>query len=148
MESGLTFSSPAARKLGSMSSLTIPKSHRDLLEAPIPATLATVGPSGHPQLTAVWVVLDGDVIVTSLAGIRQKLKNLVARPLATVFVIDPANPYRTLEVRCDVAVEPDPELATLKRVLSAYGTDLTSFEAPLEGRVTVTLRPVHVVALG
>jgi PPOX class probable F420-dependent enzyme len=92
----------------SMSSRTIPKSHRDLLEAPVPVTLATVGPSGHPQLTAVWVVLDGDVIVTSLAGIRQKLKNLMARPLATVFVIDPANPYRTLEVRCDVTIEPDP----------------------------------------
>ena len=131
-----------------MSLRTIPKSHRDLLEAPVPVTLATVGPSGHPQLTAIWVVLDGEVIVTSLAGIRQKLKNLVARPLATVFVIDPANPYRTLEVRCDVTIEPDPELATLVKVLTAYGMDLASFDAPLEGRVTVTLRPVHVVALG
>jgi PPOX class probable F420-dependent enzyme len=131
-----------------MSIETIPTSHRDLLEAPIPLTLATLGPSGHPQVTAVWVVLDGDVLVTSLAGIRQKLKNLVARPQATVFVIDPSNPYRTLEVRCDVTIEPDPELATLSKVLTAYGTDLASFDAPLEGRVTVTLHPVHVVALG
>ena len=131
-----------------MSSSTIPTSHRDLLEAPIPVTLATIGPSGHPQLTAVWVVLEGDVIVTSLAGIRQKLKNLEERPLATVFVMDPANPYRTLEVRGDVTIEPDPELATLERVITAYGTDLASFDAPLEGRVAVTLRPVHVVALG
>jgi len=132
----------------SMSSIPIPTSHRDLLEAPIPVTLATVGPTGYPQLTAVWVVLEGDVIVTSLAGIRQKLKNLRERPLATVFVVDPANPYRTLEVRCDVTVESDPELATLVKVLSAYGMDLASFDAPLEGRVTVTLRPVHAVALG
>jgi PPOX class probable F420-dependent enzyme len=131
-----------------MSRIPIPTLHRDLLEAPIPVTLATVGPTGHPQLTAVWVVLEGDVIVTSLAGIRQKLKNLTERPLATVFVIDPVNPYRTLEVRCDVTVESDPELATLVRVLSAYGMDLASFDAPLEGRVTVTLRPVHAVALG
>jgi PPOX class probable F420-dependent enzyme len=131
-----------------MSKKTIPMSHRDLLEAPVPVTLATVGPTGHPQLTAVWVVLEGELIVTSLAGIRQKLKNLRERPLATVFVIDPANPYRTLEVRCDVSIEPDPELATLVKVLSAYGTDLASFEAPLEGRVTVTLSPVHAVALG
>jgi PPOX class probable F420-dependent enzyme len=131
-----------------MVSRTVPASHRDLLEAPIPVTLATVGPTGHPQLTAVWVVLEGDVIVTSLAGIRQKLKNLEERPLATVFVIDPANPYRTLEVRGDVTIEPDPELATLERVVTAYGADMATFEAPLEGRVTVTLRPVHVVALG
>ena len=97
---------------------------------------------------AVWVVLEGNNLVTSLAGIRQKLKNLVARPQATVFVIDPSNPYRTLEVRCDVTIEPDPDLGTLSKVLRAYGTDLASFQAPLEGRVRVTLNPVHAVALG
>jgi PPOX class probable F420-dependent enzyme len=131
-----------------MTTETIPASHRDLLESPIPVTLATLSPTGHPQLTAVWIVLEGNDLVTSLAGIRQKLKNLTARPQATVFVIDPSNPYRTLEVRCDVAVEPDPELATLSKVLSAYGTDLASFDAPLEGRVAVILHPIHVVALG
>ena len=111
-------------------------------------TLATVGPTGHPQLSAVWVVPEGEAIVTSLSGTRQKLKNLRAHPQATVFVVDPANPFRTLEVRGDVTIEPDPELATLKKVLAAYGTDLASFEAPLEGRVTVTLHPTHVVTLG
>jgi PPOX class probable F420-dependent enzyme len=126
----------------------IPSSHRDLLESAAPVALATVGPSGHPQVTAIWAVLDGDTIVTSLAGVRQKLKNVVARPQATVFVIDPANPYRTLEVRADVTIEPDPELATLQRVLAAYGTDLASFPGPLEDRTTVTLHPTRVVALG
>jgi PPOX class probable F420-dependent enzyme len=131
-----------------MTTEIIPTSHRDLLESPIPVTLATLSPTGHPQLTAVWVVLEGDGLVTSLAGIRQKLKNLTARPQATVFVIDPSNPYRTLEVRCDVTIEPDPDLGTLSKVLRAYGTDLASFEAPLEGRVAVMLHPSHVVALG
>jgi PPOX class probable F420-dependent enzyme len=126
----------------------IPSSHRDLLESAAPVALATVGLSGHPQVTAIWAVLDGDTIVTSLAGVRQKLKNVVARPQATVFVIDPANPYRTLEVRADVTIEPDPELATLQRVLAAYGTDLASFPGPLEDRTTVTLHPTRVVALG
>jgi hypothetical protein len=65
-----------------------------------------------------------------------------------VFAIDPANPYRTLEVRGDVTIEPDPELATLKKVLAAYGTDLASFDGPLEDRVAVILRPTRVVALG
>jgi PPOX class probable F420-dependent enzyme len=126
----------------------IPTSHRDLLEAPIPVALATVGSDGYPQVTAIWAVLDGDNIVTSLAGVRQKLKNLRAHPKATVFVADPANPYRTLEVRGDVTIEPDPDLTTLKKVLAAYETDLESFDAPLEGRTTVTLRPTRVVAIG
>jgi PPOX class probable F420-dependent enzyme len=127
---------------------TIPASHRDLLEAPIPAALSTIGPTGYPQVTALWVILEGDTVVTSLAGVRQKLKNLRSVPRAAVFVIDPANPYRTLEVRGDVTIDPDPELTTLKKVLAAYGTDLASFPGPLEDRTTVTLRPTHVVAQG
>ena len=126
----------------------LPASHRDLLESTDPVTLATVGPTGYPQVTAIWVILDGDLIVTSLAGSRQKLKNLQARPQGTVFVADPGNPYRTLEVRGDVTIEPDPEFETLKRVLAAYGTDLASFPGSLDGRVAVTLRPTRVVALG
>lgn len=131
-----------------VASAQIPSSHLDLLEAPIPVSLATVGPTGHPQVTAIWAFLDGGNVVTSLAGIRQKLKNMQARPQATVFVIDPTNPFRTLELRADVTIEPDPELTTLKRVLADYGTDLASFPGPLEDRTTVTLRPTHVVALG
>ena len=126
----------------------IPLSHRDLLEAPIPVALATVGPTGHPQVTAIWAFIDGDTVVTSLAGTRQKLKNLRRRPQAAMFVFDPASPYRTLEVRGDVVIEPDPELATLVKVLGAYGMDLESFPGPLEDRTTVTLHPNHVVAQG
>jgi PPOX class probable F420-dependent enzyme len=131
-----------------MDDRTIPDSYRDLLDAPIPVALATIGPTGHPQVTAIWAFLDGDTVVTSLAGIRQKLKNLQVRPQATVFVVDPANPYRTLEIRGDVTIQPDPELATLVKVLNAYGTDLASFQGPLEDRTTITLHPTHVVARG
>ena len=131
-----------------MAGTTIPTTHRDLLEAPIPVALATIGPTGHPQVTAIWAILDGDLIVTSLSGGRQKLKNLTAHPQATVFAIDPGNPYRTLEVRGDVIIEPDPELTTLVRVLDAYNTDLASFGGPTEDRGVVTLRPTRVVAQG
>jgi hypothetical protein len=86
--------------------------------------------------------------MTSLAGERQKLKNLRRRPQAAVLVGDPANPYRTLEVRGDVVIEADRELATLVKVLGAYGMDVASFPGPLEDRTTVTLYPTHVVAQG
>jgi PPOX class probable F420-dependent enzyme len=131
-----------------MTNNLIPPSHRDLLTSQAPVALATLGPTGYPQVTAIWVVLDGDVIVTSLAGVRQKLRNLIAHPQATVFAVDPANQFRTLEVRGDVTIEPDPELKTLQRVLADYGTDLASFGGPIEDRVTVTLHPARVVAVG
>lgn len=131
-----------------MADTTIPQTYRDLLERPIPVALATIGRTGHPQITAIWAILEGDIVVTSLTEVRQKLKDLRARPKATLFVIDPANPYRTLEVRGNVTIEPDPELTTLVEVLTAYGTDLATFPGPTDDRVRVTLRPTRVVAQG
>jgi PPOX class probable F420-dependent enzyme len=127
---------------------TVPDSHRDLLDRKVVA-LATAGTDGHPQVTAIWVMLDDDGVVrTSLTDARQKTKNMLGNPVATVFVIDPANPFRTLELRCDVVITPDPELAMMRRIVAHYGIDFETFPAPKEGRVLVELTPRHVVANG
>ncbi|CUU57633.1 PPOX class probable F420-dependent enzyme [Parafrankia irregularis] len=127
---------------------TISPSHRDLLESGHTVTLATVGADGQPQVTAIWAMLDGDHVRTSLHPGRQKYRNLVARPQATLFVIDPGNPYRTLEVRGTVEITEDTDLAFLRRLLAVYGSDLEHFPAPVDGRVVVTLRPTRIVELG
>jgi PPOX class probable F420-dependent enzyme len=129
-------------------SITIPASHRTLAEAPGVAALATLGADGYPQATAVWFLLDGDVIRTSLLRSRQKYRNLVRHPQATLFLIDPANPYRTLEVRGDVTLEEDTDLSLLKRLLAHYGQTLETFAAPTDNRVVLTLTPHRVVANG
>jgi PPOX class probable F420-dependent enzyme len=126
----------------------IPESHRDLLTAPGIATLSTVGAEGFPQVTALWYLLDGDVIRTSVMTSRQKYKNVVAHPKATLFIMDPANQYRTLEIRAEAVVEDDPQLELLDRIVRHYGQDPDNFPAPREGRVVLTLRPVHVVTSG
>ncbi|MGD9700886.1 MAG: PPOX class F420-dependent oxidoreductase [Acidimicrobiia bacterium] len=127
---------------------TIPESHRDLIETPGVASLSTVGPDGLPQVTALWFLLDGDVVRTSLMTSRQKYKNVVAHPKATLFIIDPTNPYRTLEIRGTATFEEDPELALFERIIRHYGQDPETFPAPREGRVGLTLTPVRVVATG
>ena len=127
---------------------TIPDSHRDLLEAPGVAVLSTLGADGRPQSTAVWYLLDGDVVRASLVTTRQKYRNMARHPHATLFVLDPANPYRSIEVRADVTIEDDPDLALLERVVTHYGSDLATFPGEKEGRVVVTLTPRRVVANG
>lgn len=129
-----------------MSIPAIPATHRDLLDLPIPVALATVSDDGRPQVTAVWAVREGDVVLISVLASRQKYRNLLARPQATLFVIDPDNPYRTLEIRGDIRIEADPELAGFAKVLAAYGSDLESFGGIREGRVLLTLCPQRVVA--
>lgn len=127
---------------------SVPDTHRDLLDRKVVA-LSTVGASGRPQTTAVWVMLDDDGILrTSLTEERQKTKNISARPVATVFVIDAENPFRTLEVRCDVEIKPDPDLATMRRIVGHYGMDFETFPAPKDGRVLVELTPRRVVTNG
>jgi PPOX class probable F420-dependent enzyme len=126
----------------------IPDSHRDLIETPHIATLSTVGPGGAPQVTALWYIADGDTIATSLMSSRQKYKNIVAHPKATLFIIDPANPFRTLEVRADASVEEDSGLALFDRVVRHYGQDPEHFPAPRDNRVVLRLTPTRVVAQG
>ena len=115
-------------------SITIPASHRALAEAPGVAALTTLGADGYPQSTAIWFLLDGDVIRTSLHTSRQKYRNLVRHPQATLFLIDPANPFRTLEVRADVTLAEDSDLSLLQRLLAHYGQTLETFAAPIDNR--------------
>jgi PPOX class probable F420-dependent enzyme len=127
---------------------TIPETHRSLIENPHIGSLSTVGAEGVPQVTALWYLLDGDTVVTSLMTTRQKYKNIVAHPKAALFIIDPANPFRTLEVRADASIEEDPDLAVLDRVVRHYGQDPEHFPAPRDNRVVLRLTPTRVVAQG
>jgi PPOX class probable F420-dependent enzyme len=128
--------------------IDIPATHRDLLDAPV-AVLATNGADGWPQVTALWFLYtDDDGLRLSLNTARQKTKNLTANAKATLFVIDPANPYRTLEIRGTVEIEPDDDYAFADRLGSKYGTDLRTIDQPGEARVVVTLRPTRVNTYG
>ena len=126
----------------------LPDSHADLLDTPGVASLSTLGADGYPQVTAIWFVREGSQIVTSLTTDRQKFKNAARHPKETLFVIDPKNPFRTIEIRGDMSSEPDPGLKTLRRITDHYGVDFDTFPAPRESRVTVTITPHHVVANG
>ena len=126
----------------------ISPSHRDLLETPHTVAFATVGADGQPQVTAIWAMLDGDVVRTSLDKGRQKYKNLLAHPQVTLFVIDPENPFRTLEVRATAEITDDPDLEFLKRILQLYGTDLETFRGPVDRRVVITLNPTRIIENG
>lgn len=119
---------------------TIPDSHADLLNGTV--GLATLGPTGHPQITAVNVAVGDDgKLHTSINDARQKYANLSARPQATVFAIDPANPYRTVEVRADVELIADPDKSWTKSFLPGFDIDAIDGAAQ---RYHVVLTPVKI----
>jgi PPOX class probable F420-dependent enzyme len=126
-----------------------PESHHDLLNAPV-ATLATVGKDGYPQVSALWFLFDDDgKIKLSLNTSRQKTKNLQAHPECTLFILDPANPYRTMEIRAQAEITPDQDYTFAKKLGAKYGgADLSANDRPGESRVVVTLQPVKVNTWG
>jgi PPOX class probable F420-dependent enzyme len=123
---------------------TIPGSHQDLLNADV-AMLATIGPDGFPQVTALWFLYEEGKIKISLNTSRQKVKNLQARPECTFFILDTANPYRTLEIRARAEFTPDVDYSFAKKIGAKYGGfDFSTADRPGERRVVVTLQPVKV----
>ena len=128
----------------------IPASHRDLLASNQVVGLATVGSDGFPQVTAAWFLAEDDgTVKLSLNTARQKTKNLRRHPEATLFFFDPANPYRTLEIRARAEVEPDADYAFADRLGAKYGgADLRQNDQPGESRVVVSFVPVRINTFG
>jgi PPOX class probable F420-dependent enzyme len=128
--------------------LKTPESHTDLVANPNTAVLTTVGVDGQPQSTAVWFLVDDDgVLKTSILTSRQKYKNLVRNPRATLFVFDPANPFRTLEIRATVELAPDPGKSLLPKFAERYSTPIELLD-PGSERVVATFTPEKVRVFG
>jgi PPOX class probable F420-dependent enzyme len=125
----------------------VPETHRDLLTTNT-AILATNGPSGLPQVTAVAFLHDttDDLVKLSLNDTRQKTKNLRRDPRATLFILDPANHLRTLEIRARAELIPDPEFAFCRTAGAKYDSDFHRHDGPGETRSQVVLHPTRVVA--
>jgi PPOX class probable F420-dependent enzyme len=122
-----------------------PESHRDLLTRPLSATLATVDQHGRPQSTAIWYLIDAGELVGSTTSDRQKYKNLVGNPNCSLFIIDPENSFRTLEVRAEAELRSDTDKVTVRMFAAAYGVDEAMLVSQDEDRYTIILRPRRIV---
>lgn len=70
--------------------MLLPPSARALLESDALAHLATIGGTGAPQVTCIWVGLDGDEIVSAhLSAGQKKLENVRRDPRVTLSLESP-----------------------------------------------------------
>ena len=58
----------------------IPPEARELLESDALAHLVTINPDGSPQVSIVWVGLNGDEIVSGHLPLHKKLRNIQRDP--------------------------------------------------------------------
>ncbi len=136
--------------------ISIPASHRDLVECPPVAALTTIMPDGYPQTSVVWCDFEGgNLQVNTMRGFAKE-RNMRRDPRVTLLCYDPRQPLRYLEVRGRV-IEMTEEGATrhLDALASKYaGRPIHYFGEAIPARfveteipVLVRIRPTHVVAL-
>ena len=115
---------------------TLSTKARALIERPVIASVATVDAEGHPQVTPIWIDLDGSDLVFNTAKGRVKTENLERDPHVAISVVDPDDPYNVVVVRGTVEGTVDGADAHIDSLANKYlGVDTYPMRQPGEVRV-------------
>ena len=116
---------------------------RRIIEAPNFASIATTMPDGAPQVSTVWIDLDGDDVLVNTGEGLVKTENVRRDPRVAISVIDQQeDPYEQVVIRGSV-VEITTEGADehIDRLAKKYlGLDTYPWREPGERRVILRIR--------
>ena len=121
-----------------------------LIARPVLASLATLNPDGSPQITPLWVDIDGDDVVFNTAQGRKKARNLERDSRVAVTVIDPDDPYNVVALQGTVSdVTTEGADAHIDALAKKYlGVDTYPMRREGEVRLRVTVRTDHIAMQG
>lgn len=132
-----------------MSNTTVPKTHEDILQSTAVAFVSTLGPKGEPQTSPVWFGWDGEALHFSHTKARQKYHNLTRDPRIAVTLVDPATPFRYIEIRGTATIEDDPSKAYIDVMSKKYtGNEQYQGNQPGDERIIISVKPEHVNTMG
>jgi len=119
----------------------VPERYHDLLNSTTLGHLATIDPTGRPQVNPVWFLWDGEQILLSVKADTSKYRNMREHPHVAISFSDPTRPDRYLEIRGTVAaLELFETLEWVNHLARKYrGTDFPQSAAG-EHRYKVTVR--------
>jgi PPOX class probable F420-dependent enzyme len=125
---------------------TFTPASRALFEKKVFAHVATLDPDGSPNVSPVWVELDGDDIVMNTALGRAKARNLANDARVAVSLTDPDDPEVSITVRGNVVVfTTDGADANADALAKKYtGADHFEKSDPGQVRVIVKIRPERI----
>lgn len=124
----------------------IPDEAKHLFENNDIAHVATLNKDGSPQVSAVWIARDGDLITFNTAEGRIKTKNLHNDERVALSIAGQENPYENLIVQGKVVeMTQDGADADIDALAKRYmGVDEYPLRQPGEERVIVKIEPVKV----
>ena len=129
-----------------MMSAEIPSAARHLFVEPNLGWVSTLMADGAPQLTAVWVDLDGStVLINTLEG-RLKERNIRRDGRVAVGIADRENPYESVAVQGRVEeISAEGASEHLDRLAQRYlGEDRYPYGARGDVRLIVRIEPERV----
>src|ERR1700691_557126 len=123
---------------------------RELIARPVLASLATLNPDGSPQITPLWVDLDGDDVVFNTAQGRKKARNLERDARVAVTVIDPDDQYNVVAFQGTVTdVTTDGADEHIDALAHKYlGVDTYPMRRDGEVRIRITVRTDRIAMQG
>lgn len=120
---------------------------KKLLEGKSLAFLATVYADGAPQVTPMWVDVDGDFVLLNTAMGRVKQKNTKRNPRVAIAVIDPSDLYHYAAIRGRVVEQIEGQRAEdhIDKLANKYlGKEKYPWRKTTEKRVLLKIKPEHV----
>ncbi len=113
----------------------LPRELRDLIASGPMAHLSTINADGSPQVTVIWIGLDGDDLVSGHMSRQAKLRNIERDPRVALSFDAPRvpgvflNEYAVLRARAAVAPSDD-VWNLLNRLAKVYMSPDAEFPAP------------------
>ncbi|GAA0234132.1 PPOX class F420-dependent oxidoreductase [Cryptosporangium japonicum] len=132
---------------------TLPPELRRLIESGPLTHLSTVNPDGSPQVSVVWIGLDGDELVSGHLGRYVKLRNIERDPRVVLSFLAPRDPsvvlneYAVLTARATVHPSDD-AWDLLDRLTKVYMSPQDTFPAPRGPGFVVRYRVGRVGGVG
>jgi PPOX class probable F420-dependent enzyme len=124
---------------------------RQRLSDPNLGFLATIMKDGSPQVSAIWVHVDGDQIIFNTAKGRTKERNMRQDPRVAISIADKDNPYARVDIRSRVVdwVDGDAADAHIDKLAQKYmGKEKYPWHKQDEERVIVRIEPEKISERG
>jgi PPOX class probable F420-dependent enzyme len=132
-----------------MPQATLSPGVRALFEGKNFAHVATIKRDGSPQVTVVWVDIEGNNILVNTAEGRVKPKNVRRDPRVAVSICDQTNPYRAAAVQGVVTeMRHEGAEAHIEALSQKYTGDSYKNLRPGEQRVIMVIEPDQVATMG
>ena len=128
----------------------LPEKIKTLLQKPVFVHFATVMKEGGPQVSPVWVDVEGDTILINSAEGRLKDTNVRGDARVALSVTDPANPYQAVMIRGRVTeITNEGADEHIDKMAKKYmGQDTYPFRAPNEKRVIYKIEADKIASMG